>query len=513
MKKLSFVWKINGGLFVVFLIVSVLAISSLQVQKTSMQATQQLVLQVGDSSLVSEIQTAMKGSEKSNQLLLLTVGVLGALMLVFLLIVNIRLIRPLKLLVNAALHLSEDNNITNLPSTDRGDEVGELARALETFRRNRITGLALQRSAQLAIEEREQMKQKALEEELASERAASEDRERAHVDELGEQAHNREMQLRSRIERLSKAVYAAAHGDLNYLVQYPEGTDRPDDDLGSMTTDLENLFGQLDRDFSSISREAETLNQSAAHLSELGCSINEGAQLNSVQTQQVLEGTVTVKEAMLQVATNIKHMDTGIRGIAGSAQQASGVAAHAVELARSTDATMRQLSESSTDIGNVIKLITSVAEQTNLLALNATIEAARAGDAGKGFAVVANEVKELAKETNKATDEIERRISTIRSDTNKAVEAIGSINSIVSEIDDIQSSISEAVQQQSDAAQAISVLVSTTSGDNHTVRELIVKVAERQELTQSSAADVQKASEQLRHSAQGNLELSARYVV
>ena len=495
------------------MIVSVLAISSLQVQKSSIQATQQLVLQLENSSLVSDIQTALKGSEKSSRLLLATISVLGVLVLAFLLVINIRLIRPLKILIDAAQHLSDDNNISVLPIADRGDEIGELASALETFRRNRITNLALQRSAQLAIEEREQVMQKALQDELESERAAADDREQAHVDELGEQARNREMQLRSRIERLSKAVNAAANGDLNYLVKHPEGADRPDDDLGSMTTDLENLFGQLRQDFSSISQEAETLNLSATHLSELGCSINDSAKLNTVQTQQVLDGTVTVKEAMLEVSTNIKHMDSGIRGIAGSAQKASGVAAHAVELARSTNATMRQLSESSTDIGNVIKLITSVAEQTNLLALNATIEAARAGDAGKGFAVVANEVKELAKETNKATDEIERRISTIRSDTDKAVEAIGSINSIVSEIDDIQSNISEAVQQQSDAAQAISVLVNTTSGDNHTVRELIVKVAARQELTQSSATDVQKASEQLRDSAQGNLDLSARYVV
>ncbi len=450
-------------------------------------------------------------ADQARYFMLLSVIGLGIAMLVFSLVLNKRLVVPLKQLVRVASQLSEDDNKVNLPCTDRGDEIGDLARALETFRRNRITGLALQRSAELAIEERELVKQNALKSELATERAASEDREKAHTVELAEEAGKREKQLRSRIQRLSEAVHAAAHGDLKYLAAHPESEARPDDDLGSMTTDLENLFGQFDRDFTSISLEAGTLNEAATHLGELGRSINDGAQMNTLQTQQVLEGAVTVKEALLQVATNIKQMDTGIRGIAGSAEQASGVATHAVELARSTDATMRQLSESSTDIGNVIKLITSVAEQTNLLALNATIEAARAGEAGKGFAVVANEVKELAKETNKATDEIERRISAIRGDTDNAVEAIASINSIVSEIDDIQASISQAVQEQSDAAQVITELVSNTTGDNKTVRELIADVAERQQVTQSSAAEVQKASDQLRDSARGNIELTARY--
>ena len=101
------------------------------------------------------------------------------------------------------------------------------------------------------------------------------------------------------------------------------------------------------------------------------------------------------------------------------------MAKNAVDVADATNQTVQKLGDSSVEIGNVIKVITSIAEQTNLLALNATIEAARAGEAGKGFAVVANEVKELAKETAKATEEISQKIEAIQGETKGAVQAIG----------------------------------------------------------------------------------------
>ena len=109
---------------------------------------------------------------------------------------------------------------------------------------------------------------------------------------------------------------------------------------------------------------------------------------------------------------------------------------------------MAKLGESSAEIGNVIKVITSIAQQTNLLALNATIEAARAGEAGKGFAVVANEVKELAKQTAKATEDISRKIEAIQEDTKGAVEAIAQIGKIINQINDIQNTIASAVEEQ-----------------------------------------------------------------
>ncbi len=124
------------------------------------------------------------------------------------------------------------------------------------------------------------------------------------------------------------------------------------------------------------------------------------------------------------------------------------VAKNAVSVACLTNETVKKLGESSSEIGNVIKVITSIAQQTNLLALNATIEAARAGEAGKGFAVVANEVKELAKQTAKATEEIGQKIEAIQGDTKGAVKAIEQISTIIDQINDISNSIASAVEEQ-----------------------------------------------------------------
>ncbi|MFK8082154.1 MAG: methyl-accepting chemotaxis protein [Granulosicoccus sp.] len=422
-----------------------------------------------------------------------------------------RLIRPMTIMAEVAHQLSVDDYARAVPFADWNDEIGTIAEALRVFRRNRISALALQRSAKLSIETEEKEKFKALQDALDAERSSAALREQEHDQELAAASLTREAELNGRIERLSGAVAAAASGDLKYLAANREAGQSPDDDLARMIVDLENLFKQFGNDFDSISCEARTLSEASQTLSQLSEMINKGAQLNAEQSAELLESAGAVREAIVKMSDDITTMVTGIGTIKNSASQASVVANEAVDLGQRTDATMRKLSTSSADIGNVIKLINSIAEQTNLLALNATIEAARAGDAGKGFAVVANEVKELAKETNKATEEIQHRIDAIRGDTDHAVEAIGNINSIVSQINEIQLGISESVKEQSQSADDIMALVSKTLEGNKAVRGLITEITDRQVGAQASAVEIYEASDRLKQSATGSLKLTARY--
>lgn len=148
------------------------------------------------------------------------------------------------------------------------------------------------------------------------------------------------------------------------------------------------------------------------------------------------------------VQTATEQMTASISEIARNATESARVASSAVELAASTNTVVSSLGESSAKIGQVLKAITTIAQQTNLLALNATIEAARAGEAGKGFAVVANEVKELAKETAKATEDIAHRIEAIQNDATDAVDAIAKIGAVIDQINDISNTIAGAVEEQ-----------------------------------------------------------------
>jgi methyl-accepting chemotaxis protein len=173
------------------------------------------------------------------------------------------------------------------------------------------------------------------------------------------------------------------------------------------------------------------------------------------------------------------------------------VATSAVKTAETTNATVAKLGESSADVGQVIKVITSIAQQTNLLALNATIEAARAGEAGKGFAVVANEVKELPKETAKATEDISRKIEAIQGDTKGAVEAIGQITGIINQVNEISNTIASAVEEQTATTNEIARNVQEGAKGGSQVAENIVAVAQAAKSTTQGASDTQTAAGEL----------------
>lgn len=193
----------------------------------------------------------------------------------------------------------------------------------------------------------------------------------------------------------------------------------------------------------------QELDHSSKELADQGFQAASAADDTADQANRVSAAASQVSGNVQTVAAATEEMVVTVREISRSTAEAAQIASGAVDVARNTTDTIGKLGESSSEIGKVIKVITSIAQQTNLLALNATIEAARAGEAGKGFAVVANEVKELAKETARATEDISRRIETIQRDTSASVRAIREISDTIAKINEIQCTIASAVEQQS----------------------------------------------------------------
>jgi len=260
-----------------------------------------------------------------------------------------------------------------------------------------------------------------------------------------------------------------------------------------------------------ISQSASALAASAEELTAVSQQMAGNAEETAVQANVVANASDDVSKRVSVVAASSEEMQASIREISKAANESAGVARNAVDAAESANTTVRRLGESSTGIGKVIKVITSIAQQTNLLALNATIEAARAGEAGKGFAVVANEVKELAKETARATEEIGQKIEAIQSDTRSAVEAIAQIGNIINEINDISNNIAAAVEEQTVTTNEISRNVTEAAGGTGEIAHNIAGVATAAQDTTRGASDTQIAAKALSEMAAELQNLVGRF--
>jgi methyl-accepting chemotaxis protein len=246
-----------------------------------------------------------------------------------------------------------------------------------------------------------------------------------------------------------------------------------------------------------ISGNATALTEAGKGLDGVATHMAANAEETSAQANVVSAAAEQVNKNVQTVATGADEMTASIREIAKSAHEAARVASSAVKVAEATNTTIAKLGESSAEIGKVIKVITSIAQQTNLLALNATIEAARAGAAGKGFAVVANEVKELAKETAKATEDISQKIEAIQADTRGAVTAIGQIGTIINQINDIQNTIASAVEEQTATTNEISRNVTEAAKGSAEIAQNITGVALAAKETSAGVADTKNAASEI----------------
>jgi methyl-accepting chemotaxis protein len=246
-----------------------------------------------------------------------------------------------------------------------------------------------------------------------------------------------------------------------------------------------------------LGQNVQALSSAAEELTATSQQMSANAEETSAQTKVVSAATLSVSQNLQTVATGAEEMGASIKEIAKNATEAAKVATSAVKVAETANSTVSKLGDSSTEIGQVIKVITSIAQQTNLLALNATIEAARAGEAGKGFAVVANEVKELAKETAKATEDISRKIEAIQTDTKAAVDAIGTISEVINQINGISSTIATAVEEQNATTNEMSRNVSEAARGSGEITSNIAGVAQAAESTSRGAGDTQKAAQDL----------------
>jgi len=395
---------------------------------------------------------------------------------------------PITEMTEAMSTLADGDTTIDIPATDRSDEIGDMANAVQVFKDNAIESerLAEEAEKQRRIAEEQAEKQReaearAQEEELNRQKAeqdAEAQRQRDEVERQREQAEaeTRRQQEQAEAEERQKAeVEALRRAEMNQLADDFEA--QVMSVVGSVSNSS-NLMEDTAGNMANIANEAESESAGVAAAAEQAS--------NNVQT----------------VATAAEELSASIKEISEQVARSTTISTDAVQQALNTNEKVQGLAAAADKVGEVIELINDIASQTNLLALNATIEAARAGEAGKGFAVVASEVGNLANQTAKATEEIAAQVASIQGATGESVTAIEGITETINNISEIATTIASAVEEQGAATQEIARNVEQAAAGTREVTATISSVSEKASTTGAAATEVKESAKKLSEESQ-----------
>ncbi|NKB19466.1 MAG: HAMP domain-containing protein [Alphaproteobacteria bacterium] len=384
-------------------------------------------------------QEAKKQVDLTVLLSMIAAGAVAALGLIIAALLGFGISRPLNSIRTTMMTIADGDKSVEIPSQKRKDEVGDIARTLEQLK---ISLLEAEREREAAQLEREEKRKQ----------EAKRDQKEREVEQM--KAAERE---REELERVTSA-------------------ERKDEIISAFN---EQIIGVI-----------ESLGASATQMQSSATTMSSSADQTNKQAAAVASAADAATGNVQTVASAAEELSASIGEISRQVVQCNEIAQNAVTEAKDTNEKVEGLAEAAQKIGDVVSLINDIASQTNLLALNATIEAARAGDAGKGFAVVASEVKSLATQTGKATEEIDSQITSMQAATGEAVQAIQGIGSTIGEIGEIATSVATAVNEQGAATREIASSVQQAAVGTKEVSSNIVQVTE-------AAAESQEASDNL----------------